>query len=70
MRKQQEMMLKENAWKGRSAGLDIAKTGGPQTDSKLRKKGGQRGELPPLGLDSEGSMVSELTFSVRVLILL
>jgi hypothetical protein len=48
--------VKESAWQGRSGGFDIVT--GPLTDIKVKKKS-QR-NLPPLGVDADGSMVSDI----------
>lgn len=45
------MDVKEKAWQGRMGGLE-------QKETRMSKKNVQRGELPPITLDAENSMVS------------
>jgi hypothetical protein len=45
------MDVKEKAWHGRMAGME-------QKETRMSKKNVQRGELPPITLDGENSMVS------------
>eukprot|EP00607_Mallomonas_marina_P000990 CAMPEP_0182425694 /NCGR_PEP_ID=MMETSP1167-20130531/12170_1 /TAXON_ID=2988 /ORGANISM="Mallomonas Sp, Strain CCMP3275" /LENGTH=874 /DNA_ID=CAMNT_0024606617 /DNA_START=90 /DNA_END=2714 /DNA_ORIENTATION=+ len=59
MREEKLMSVREAAWQGRAGGMDGSVETEKSSVIKIRKKGAQRGDLPPMGLDAEGSMFED-----------
>lgn len=51
LREHKAMGVREKSWQGRMGGLE-------QKETRMTKKNAQRGDLPPITLDGENSVVS------------
>ena len=50
-------MIKESSWQGRMGGLDSSTELESKTSIRIRRKVSMKRDLPPIGVDAEGSMV-------------